>query len=426
MKLNFSNIPDKKVIIKLARDPLYMSSIFIALSRIGDSACGFLFWVIAARFYKIDDVGVATALISSLWIIIYVSRLGFDISIIRFFPTNDRAKVLITCLIITTASTILVGVIYILLVEFISPSLAFLKDGVYALLFLSIVVVTSVALMTGGALLADKNSYCYFIQHLFMAVRLLFLVFLTFLGSVGIFSSLGISYLAGSIFGVIIFRKYILAERLKIDGDFIRRSLRFSSMNYASNILFLAPTLLLPILVLNMLGEAEAAKYYIVFSIGNIVMIIPFSLGTSLFVEASHGNDLKKNLIQAGGACLILLIPAVLIIFFYGDWFLRLLGSEYIEAFDLLRILALSSVMAAVYSLFTPILNVKMKVENLVMLNAIRCMFLLGLCYMLIQPYGILGIGYGWMITYGILNIIIGMMSWRDKWLIHILPGRSI
>jgi O-antigen/teichoic acid export membrane protein len=46
-------------------------------------------------------------------------------------------------------------------------------------------------------------------------------------------------------------------------------------------------------MVLNMLGEAEAAKYYIAMAIGNLVLIIPSSLGTSLFVEASHGQGLR-------------------------------------------------------------------------------------------------------------------------------------
>jgi O-antigen/teichoic acid export membrane protein len=87
-----------------------------------------------------------------------------------------------------------------------------------------------------------------------------------------------------------------------------------------------------------------------------------------------------------------------------------------VEAFDLLRIIALSSFPVAVYSLFVPIQNVRMRVEGVVKLNALRCVLLLGLSYVLMQRYGILGAGYAWMATYVVIVLGIGWVAWKEGW----------
>ena len=85
------------------RDPLFRNSFFLIVNRIFNASCGMIFWMIAARLYSISDVGLATALISSLGLIILFSRLGLDSTVVRFFATYDRNKLFNTYLIITTS-----------------------------------------------------------------------------------------------------------------------------------------------------------------------------------------------------------------------------------------------------------------------------------------------------------------------------------
>ena len=400
----------------MARDGLYRTSFFMAFTSIFNAGCGFFFWMIAARLYTVEQVGQATALISSLGLVAFFSMLGFDYSIIRFFPSEDRARVISTSLIVTTAASIMAGLIYILLVQIPAPSMLFLMEPGYALTFLLICAINSVAVIAGNAFIADRKADHYFLQNLFMALRIPALIPLAYLGVFGIFGSVGLGYLAASLFGLVTLKRSIAAIRPQVDLEFIRRSFRFSSWNYVSSILNAAPTLIIPIMVLNMLGEAEAAKYVIAFAIGNLVLVIPSSFGTSLFVEGSHGEGLEKSILRAGGASLVLMVPAVLVLFFFGDRLLGLLKGEYVEAFSLLRIIAISSVPVACYSLFTPIQNVRMRVESIVRLNALRCVLLLGLSYVLMQRYGILGAGYAWMVTYVIIVLGIMQIAKREGW----------
>ena len=74
----------RAIAVSLASDHLYRNSFFMAFSSIFNAGCGFFFWIIAARIYTVEQVGLATALISSLSLVLLFSRLGFDFSIIRF------------------------------------------------------------------------------------------------------------------------------------------------------------------------------------------------------------------------------------------------------------------------------------------------------------------------------------------------------
>ena len=184
-----------------------------------------------------------------------------------------------------------------------------------------------------------------------------------------------------------------------------------------SSILRAMPTLILPILIMNKLGEAEAARYFIAFAIGNLVLIIPDALSTSLFVEGSHGKSLRKNVMKAGVTIFTFLVPAVLVIVFFGKFLLGFVGEDYVAAYELLRLLALSSFFVVVYSLFIPIQNVRMKVGTIIKLNFIRFILLLGLSYVYILKFGIVGVGYAWMSTYGILSVGIIVMVKRMRWI---------
>lgn len=400
---------------KYLQDPLYKNSLFIILSRVSNVTCGFFFWMIAARLYSTENVGLATALISSLGLVMLFSSFGFDFSLIRFSPLGDKKKVVGTCLVITTISTFLVGVVYILGVGIFSPLLSFLQNWKYALLFLFFALMNSVTTMTGLAFMAARKASYYFLQNLFLALRIPLLIPFTFLGCMGIFSSNGFAYLLASLFAFALLNKLTEID-FNIDRQFIWESLKFSLSNYISSVLFAGPTLLLPIMILNLLGQAEAAKCYISFSIGNLVLIVPDGLSASLFVEGSHGEGLRKNVIKAGIAIYSFLIPAVAFLYFFGGLLLKLFGKDYLEAFELLRILALSSFFVAIYSLFIPIQNVRLKVWSIVKINLVRFLLLLGLCYTFILKFGIVGVGYAWIITYIILGLGIAGIAKKEGW----------
>ena len=68
--------------------------------------------------------------------------------------------------------------------------------------------------------------------------------------------------------------------------------------------------MILPIMVLNVLGAEQAAYYYIAYAIAALLFMIPGAISTSLFVEGSHGEALKRTVVKSLVTIFSLLVPA--------------------------------------------------------------------------------------------------------------------
>jgi O-antigen/teichoic acid export membrane protein len=387
------------------KDHLYRNSMFLVLSRLLNATAGFLFWVIAAKLYSITEVGTATALISSLGLIMLFSRFGFDLSLIRYGVNADKNKVFNTSLVITSIAATIISLIYILGINFlqISPSL----NLSYGMLFILIAILNSIALITGNMFLALRKGQYFFIQTVLICLRVFLLFPLANLKSFGIFLALGTCYVLSFIFSLWVLHKEVKINFLEIDRPFIKESFKFSIGSFISNILMEAPILILPIMVLHLLGQAQTAIYYIAMTIGNLALIVPYALSVSLFVEGSHGQPLKQNIFRACTTAYLFLIPIIVIISLWGKNILALISQEYVEAYDLLFLVIIASSFAVIYMVFISVQNIKMRVERNIRFNLLRFVLLLGTSYYLIPKYNINGVGYAWLLTHVILTLVI-------------------
>ena len=51
---------------RLSKDPLYRNSMYLMATSVVSAGFGFLFWILAAKLYPKEDVGIATAL--HIWV----------------------------------------------------------------------------------------------------------------------------------------------------------------------------------------------------------------------------------------------------------------------------------------------------------------------------------------------------------------------
>lgn len=399
--------------VKYARDPLYRNSFFIMLTSISSAGFGFVFWMVAARLYPKEDVGVATGLISSMALLVLLSRFGLDQSIIRFFPERDKSGVFSTSAVITTFFAVLFGMIFIVGIDIWSPQLDIVKK--YAFLYLIFLVASSITNLTGVSFVALRKAEYYFFQSLLVGSRVIFLFPLVFIGALGIFSSVGISFILAFIFSAFLLFKFGI-KPTRIDREFLNYSIYFSAGNYIAGLLITAPNQILPIMVLNVLGAEETAQYYIAFAIASLLFMIPGAFSTSLFVEGSYGETLKKNTLKSLFAIFSLLIPAVIAIYIFGGFLLALIGKNYVEGFDLLRIMALSSFFVAICQIYFSIKKVQKDIKDLIFLSSLIFVLLIGLSYVFMLKFGIIGVGYAWIASYGLGSLIIGVLV-KKKWI---------
>ncbi|KUO53575.1 MAG: hypothetical protein APF76_12260 [Desulfitibacter sp. BRH_c19] len=405
------NIPIK--LKKLLNGSLYRNSMFLVLSRVLNLTSGFFFWIIAGKLYPTKDVGLGTALISILGLIMLSSRFGFDFSLIRFINKYDKAKVFNTSLFITTTAALTISFLYKLIEKIFVLEPMLNLD--YTILFIIVVLANSITLITGNMFCALRKAHLFFIQNFILSLRIILLFPLVIFNCFGIFLALGISYFLSSVFALWILDKETQINLLDIDRSFVNESYKFSAGNYFSNILYEAPALVLPIMVLHLLGEDQAAKFYMAFMLGNITIIVPSALSTSLFVEGSNDKPLKENIPKVILAVFVYLIPLVTAFCLFGKGMLGFINKEYMDAMNLLRLIVLSSFFAALHLIFMTVQNVRMKVHNNVIINLIRFLLIVGFSYLFIINFKLIGVGMAWIISYALLLLVIMLIIYRDK-----------
>ncbi|KUG20467.1 MAG: polysaccharide biosynthesis protein [Methanomicrobiaceae archaeon] len=395
-------------------DPLYKNSFFIMLTSASSAGFGFFFWMLAARLYPSSDVGIATALISSMGMLILLSKLGFDQSIIRFFPHRDKSSVLGTAVTVTTLFSLLLGIGFIATVEIWSPELTIVRE--IALLYILFLIANSVTAFIGASFVALRRAELYFFQSLLFGSRLLLLVPLVALGAIGIFSALGLSFviaLAVSVF--LLFRSGV--GLTWIDRGFLKASVNYSAGNYVAGLFATAPGLILPVLVLNILGAEQTAYYYIAYALVTILFLIPTAFTTSLFVEGCNGEQLKKSVMKSLLGIYALLLPAVVVLFVFGETLLGLIGQDYVEGLHLLRIFAVSSFFFSLAEVYISIKKVQDGIRSLILVSCVIFVLLLAFSYLFMGVFGLAGVGYAWVLTYALVGAgVISAMMRRYFW----------
>src|SRR5271157_32742 len=414
--MNIMDVAGPKALKRYFNDSLYRNSFFLVMNRALVVLTGFVFWMVATHLYSVNDVGLAVAFVSSSQLIGSFALFGFDTSIIRFFKSYDRSKIFNTSFILVAVFSVIVGVVYIAGVKYFSPDLSILQQPLYAVIFLLFTMALSVAAVTAQAFIAMRDAKYSFIQNLLLTLRIPLLLPLLFLGSLGILSATFIAYLVAYLIVFYFLGKFI-QFRPEIDVGFLKLSYKFSFGNYISNMLYAATFSIIPIMVLNVSGSASAGLFYMGYTVGNFALQIPLALSLSLFVEGVYGESLRKSVKKIGVLTLITLIGTIVFFNFFGKFVLSLFGKDYVAAFDLLMLISVSSFLYAIYVIFTILLNMKMRVNYIILLNMILFILVDVLSYFFLIRYGITGVGYAFIIAYAILDVFILYLAKKWEWL---------
>jgi O-antigen/teichoic acid export membrane protein len=405
-----------KNVDRFSKDPLFRNSFFMLINKGLVVITGFVFWILAARYYSVNDIGIATALLSGSSLIVAFSSLGFEVSLVRFLKSYDKSKAFYTCLFMVIGTSFCISLLYIFFVQYITPDLSFIKEWLYGIVFTLFTVISAIAIITNNTFWALRDARYTFLQNLLQISRVPALIPLMGLGILGIIGANFFGYIITYIAIFIILARFI-PFKPQLDMGFIKKSFKFSFGNYIANIMYNASFLALPIIVLNLKGDAAAGIFYIAFTLGNFLLQIPIALSVSFFVEGVYGENLRKNLVKSGTAILLLLVPGIALFWSFGPNILGFFGDVYVNSIDLLRLVALSSLVYAVYSLFQPILNIRMCIKALILLNLMIMILLVGLSYLFISIAGISGVGYAMICTFSIVDIAIIYLAIRWGWL---------
>jgi O-antigen/teichoic acid export membrane protein len=405
---------------KYYREPLYRNSLSIMLTQVFATFFALAFWMVAARTMSSTTVGLATAAFSSTVLLISLAPLGLDAGLTRFLPgSNNKRGLYSTTMLITLLSSLALMTIFLSGLQVLSPQLVFLREGWSLVALIGFAAVTAVSTMQATALIAARQGHLYFIQNTILGLRVPLIIVFASLGTVGVFLSWDVAFLATVLFGTVALYYYGLSMKWQIDVTSLREIFRFSLGNYTAGIFQLAP-LIIPVMIINAIGAREGAYYYIAHAVAaGLLFIIPAAVGLSLFVEGSHGMPLRETAIKSLKFTMLILIPAIAVIFLLGDRLLLLFGSQYsTQALELLWLLAVTSLLSVIPSIYSSIVTVQKNIKMLNYVNFAISALMLGAAYPLLLTYGIIGVGYAWVISYALVSIIVvWLVIRRDRWL---------
>lgn len=406
----------KKRISLFISDSLLRNAFYLVVNSIIGSLAGFVFWLITARLYTAEDIGLASTIISTTGFIALFSNLGFSISLIRFLSdSKERASNLInSCLTVSASIACIFGVIFVLGVETFSPALSFVRsNNTFAVTFVLLTILTIVSNLLNSIFVgyrkAGLSSFKIAIENIGKIPILFF--FIAF-GSYGIVASYTTSYIAATLIAVLILIPKINPKYLPIpvvDLHIMKEILNYSAGNYIAWILETAPNFILPILITNMLNPEMTAYFYMTWMIAGTVFTLPKSIATSLFAEGSNNEkELKQNIIKSLKYTFKLVIPAIVVIFLAGEKILLLFGNEYsVNGEKLLSILAISTIPMTFNNVYIAMKRIQKNIKAVILVNAMITGITLIVDLSTINTFGILGIGIGWFVSQAITSIYI-------------------
>lgn len=382
---------------RIYADHLYRNSLYLILNNVVTTGFGFVFWMICARLFNTEQVGYATALISSVTLVASFSYLGLTTAMIRYYPTTeDKDKLVNSCLNLSLLVSLVVAVVFLLLIPIASPKLSLVLENWKRIgMFIGFTLVWVAFTVLSSFFIARRDASKVVVKSLIFSIVKVALPFmLVMLGLFGIVTAYHLAALVGVVYGLFFF-KY----RFTIDFKLIRQMFKFSFGNYIAGLLGMLPSLLLPLFIANRIGASETAYFYVAWMVAGLLFIIPGAVASSLLTEGSHSSgSLEEKTKKAYLFSYLMLIPGIIIVLLLGKWLLLLFGKEYSsEGLVMLQILAVSSIFVAWNNIRLSKFNVLHRVDKIMWVNGtIAVVTILG-CVIFAN-------GYLWMygLMYGI------------------------
>lgn len=395
--------------VNMCKDSLIKNSIYLIVTNFINIILAFFFWVIAAKYYMPKEIGLVSALLSSMALIATISSIGLPTAMIFYLPKYPEKtnKIINSSLIISIISSIIFSLIFIAGINIWIPGLGpIFKNVQYSIIFILATLMTAVSTLLTGAFTACRRTSFHMVkENIFGFSKIFPLILFVGLGAVGIF----ISWIIGLIFTMIIgfmllYKSWKYVPILEFD-PILKDMAKFSVGNSVVGILYNLPRLIFPILMMNLISAESAGYFFIAMNVGSILYGIPQSIANSLLAESTNGEDLWKNVEKSIKLDLMFLLPGLLSLMIFGKFILNIFNPSYLNAYISLIIMAVASIPLSIVNIFYAVRTAQKRIGSIIKIFLLVAMMAIIMSIPLTKAIGIDGAA----ISYLLANII-GMM----------------
>jgi O-antigen/teichoic acid export membrane protein/aminoglycoside phosphotransferase len=394
------------------RTPIYREGYALVLSAGVAAALGFVYWIVAARTYSVDVVGLNSAAISTMMLVSGIAQLNLISALLRFVPGAGVAtrRLIGWSYAISAVAAVLVALAFLAGVRRWAPSLASISsDPMFALWFAAAAIVWCIFNLQDAAFTGLRRSIWVPVDNtLFGVVKIgLLVAFAMVSPRLGIFAS----WTLGALLCVLALNALLVgrlvpehARKAPTDGGELpsaRQIGRFVGADYVGGLSWLVAITVMPIIVTQELGAAQNAYYSLAWVMATPLYLVSASTASSLVValvnEQSRFREYTQRVFVQTSR---LVVPAALVLALAAPLFLRLFGTDYAQrGTTALRLMALSAVPAMVIALYMGVWRAEKRLSLLVWVRCVVYGAVMLLSVVLLPRYGIEGPAFAWLVV---------------------------
>jgi len=384
---------------------------------------GLAFWFLAARYCSQEAIGLGGAITATIVNLSNAAQLNFGNLLVRFVPTvGGRAGRLILFAYATSIlASVIVAIVFLLVVGAFMPKLHVLTESAGVILwFVATVAVWSVFALQDSALSGLRQSIWVPVSKtIYQVVKIAMLIPLALAG-LG-WEAIALSWTAPVLVFVLavnllIFKR--LVPKAKAGADHVnlidRRAMaRFFGWDYIGSVSMMVAWTATPLVVLNFVGAAESASFFVAWTIFTSLYYVGSSMGLSLLAEgASDAGRLRSLAADAAVMSVLPLLGLVALMLVFAHPIMSVFGAAYAtEGAAILRVFTLASVVSAVLSIYLSIARTKGWMRSVAAAEVATLVIALGAGALLVRNEGPIGMAHAWLLAMLVVTLGVGALA---------------
>lgn len=389
------------------------------------SGLGFVFWVVAARFFPASAVGEGAAGLAAMNVLAPFTVLGFSTTLMAQLPAmrDRRAQLVSSAALVCGLAGGVVAFVCTLVLPASFLGITEVGHGAWATsLFAAGVAAQSVGNMLDAALLSVLGGSIQLTRNIIHAVvklvlLVVFALTLSWVGALSIYASwFAANVVSIAAVGIWLLYKQRVSIRQVLPTLSILRGLHFeAARHHALNLSLQVPFFAMPIVANATLGSEQAGYLYAVWSLAGFVFVLPLALSSALFASGARDSstildEFRVTIRYSMLACLaanILILP-------FGGLVLRMFGAAYADNGRLaLIILCLGGFGVVVRDHHVAMARILGTVgREAIVISMLSVLELVGAAVGA-KFGGLTGLTLGWVAAITVELVVLGPMVWR-------------
>lgn len=380
--------------------PLFRNAYALMAATALTSGLGLVYWGVGARHYSEVDVGRGGAVIAALMLIGGASQLNLTNILPRFLPEHGAKsqRLVLSAYGASTLAAVVIGGAFVGMGGVDSSLAGSGSPWPARMAFIAAVITWNLFTLQDAVLAGIRQAVWVPLKNgIFAVVKIgLLLLLADQMPSNGLFTSWAVpAALLAIPVDVVVFSRLLpaharaTAHRLPPPH---RDLLRYATADYLGGLFQLVAINVMPLLVAALVGLEENAAFVTAWIAASAFELALLSIGVSFTVEGATGEEqihrLARSTARLSGAISVAGVVAIVAL---APTAMSLLGENYAEGVDVLRLLAVAMPFRAAVTVYLSILRLRRQLVPLVAIQAIGCASAVGLAAVLLPRQGITG-----------------------------------